>query len=163
MDLNILPKEIQYIIMDYLQDNHIIYKRLNYKKIRRYINIYNHIHNKGNKAYIINSLPKFERKTRVDYQIHQYSNYLYLSNKELLADYNGESPAPTYLRKKNNTVNIFIYEVIKILLNKNILQRYYPGKIEEVIINIKNYKENYSLYEKIDNNSIIKLSSNNFI
>ena len=82
---------------------------------------------------------------------------MYVSKKELLSDYNGESPAPTYLRKKMNTINIFIYEVIKIFLNKNILQSFYPGKITDVMINIEDKK--YSLYEKINNDTIVDINS----
>ena len=157
MNINKLHIDLHYVIMEYLYDNPIIYGKLNYNKLEKYKDIYKEIMKYPNKAYIISGESNYKRKTRIDYQIYQFSNYMYLSKKELLSDYNGESPAPTYLRKKMNTINIFIYEVIKIFLNKNILQSFYPGKITDVMINIEDKK--YSLYEKINNDTIVDINS----
>ena len=159
MDINKLPIEIQFVIMEYLENYYFIYKKLYSKKLQKYTDIYNNILKDNSKAYIISGTSQYKRKTRVDYQIYQFSNYLYVSKKELLADFNGESPAPTYLRNKLNTLNIFIYEIIKILKNKNILQRYYPGIIKDVMIGIQDYEKTYNFYEKINEDSIIKLNS----
>ena len=114
MDINKLPSDIQYYIMSYLDDSPIVYKKLHSDKIERYTSIYHSMMNQSYKAYVISGPCSYNRNKEIDHQIHQFSNYLYLSNDKLLADYGGESPMPTYMNEKMNTLNIFIHEVIKI-------------------------------------------------
>ena len=158
MNINKLPSDIQYYIMRYLDDSPIVYKQLHSEKIRKYINIYNDIMNQPDKAYVISGPCSYTRKKEIDHQIYQFSNYLYLSNNRLLADYDRESSMPSYMNKKMNTLNIFIYEIIKILNNKNTLQSFYPGKIEDIIITIKpNHNKEY--FRKINKNLTINIDS----
>ena len=158
MDINKLPSDIQYYIMSYLDDSPIVYKKLHSEKIEKYTTIYRDMMNQSSKAYVISGPCSYTRNKEIDHQIHQFSNYLYLSNNKLLADYGGESPMPTYMNEKMNTLNIFIHEVIKIFHKKNLLQKFYPGKIEDVIITI-DPNSNNEYFKKINKNLTINVNS----
>jgi hypothetical protein len=158
MNLSSLPTDLHYFIMGYLCNNHDVYKQLHSKKLQQYVDIYNTDVKKNNKAYIISGPSAYPRTKKIDYQIYQYSNYLYVSNNELLADSIGQSPSISYLTKKLNTPNIFINEIIKILLFKNTLQSLYPGNITDVIITV-NTSDKYLFYEKIDKQTVIEVNS----
>ena len=158
MNINKLPCDIKYSIMSYLEDDFLIYKKLYSKKIDLYKKIYSDIMNNSIKAYVVSGPSSYTRNKDIDFQIHQFSNYLYLSNEKLLADFGGETPMPTYLEEKINSLNIFIYEIIKIIKHKNTLQHYYPGKINDVIITIEN-RNNNEYFKKINKNLTIEINS----
>lgn len=159
MDINKLPNDIQYYIMSHLDDNPIVYKKLHSKKIEKYTSIYHNIMKQLSKAYVISGPCSYTRNKEIDHQIHQFSNYLYLSNEKLLADYCVESSMPSYMNTKINTLNIFIHEVIKIMQHKNILQDFYPGKVEDVIITIQHSNNNNEYFKKINKNLTINVNS----
>ena len=157
MDINKLPLDIKNYIMVYLEDNPIIFKILYYKKIQQYNEIYKKIMIDPSKAYVISGPSTYTRNKDIDHQIYQFSNYLFLSNDKLLADYSDKPTKPTYLKKKLNTLNIFINEVIKIIHNKNTLQQFYPGIVEDIIITIQSNNNGYFKY--IDKNLTVNINS----
>jgi hypothetical protein len=160
-NINELPIDIHYHIMSYLDDNPIIYKKLYSKKLQKYIDIYNSIILDCDKSYVISGPSSYTRNKEIDHKIHHFSNYLYLSKYKLLADYNSK-PLPCtnimFLRQTMNSLNIFIYEIIKIFMNKNTLQKFYPGEIKDIIITIKNSSNN-EYYKKINQDLTININS----
>jgi len=158
MDINKLPSDIQYYIMSYLDDSPIVYKKLHSDKMEKYATIYHDMMDQPSKAYVISGSCSYTRNKEIDHQIYQFSNYLYLSNKKLLAGYDTESSIPSYMNEKMNTLNIFIHEVIKIFHKKNLLQKFYPGKIEDVIITIEPTRNN-EYFKKINKNLTINIDS----